>query len=91
MASASYRVGVKCTADEALDIENGILRVEMERVLCAITDTDIDGTIRVVSKKKKKVYLSVVMRLHRYAGAGDVHHHPPSAAGNRRGHRFCQH
>ena len=39
---------VKFTADKALGVKNGILRVGMERVLCAITDTDIDGIIRVV-------------------------------------------
>ena len=45
---------VKITADKAPGVENGILRVGMERVLCAITDIDIDGTTRVVSKKKKR-------------------------------------
>ena len=44
----------KCMADKALDIKNHILGVGMERVLCTITDTDINKTIRVLSKKKKK-------------------------------------
>ena len=42
------------TADNALGIENGILGVGMEHILCAITNTDIDGTLKVVSKKERK-------------------------------------
>ena len=62
---------VKFTADKAFDIENGILGVGMEHILCAIIDTDIDRPIRVVSKERKKerAYLLVVIRRHRYAGA----------------------
>ena len=54
MAPALNFVFVKFTADKAFGVENGILGVGMEHILCAIIDTDINRPIRVVSKERKK-------------------------------------
>ena len=48
-------------ADKAPDVENSILGVGMEHVLCAITDTDMMEQLE-LCQKRKKAYLSVVMR-----------------------------
>ena len=40
--------------DKVLGIGNGILGVGMEHVLFAITNTGIDGTIKVVEKREGK-------------------------------------
>ena len=64
------------TADNALGIENGTLGVGMECILCAITNTDIDGTLKVVSKKERKgVLVSGDVLASMYWGLGWPHHH----------------
>ena len=64
------------TADNALGIENGTLGVGMECILCAITNTDIDGTLKVVSKKERKgVLVSGDALASMYWGLGWPHRH----------------